>query len=421
MSATVPAAKDEPDRLPRRLPGPPRGVERGPAVPVMPRRRLLLAGATWCAMRAVAEEPVEARSALRVTTRAGGVTRVLDGRMIVEAADGGLLLELADQRYEILQPDEIVSRERLGSLPLAPTPKDLGQRIQAELPPGFETHVTRHYVVCFDTSRDYARWAASLFERLAEAFLNYWSRAGLEVAAPREPLIVVIFAEREGYERYAARDLGAAVDRVVGYYNLMSNRVATYDLTGSESLRSGSAGGARRGPAEILALPDAAPLVSTLVHEATHQMAFNCGLHARLAPVPVWVSEGVATFFETPDLRSRSGWRGIGTVNRHRLERFRRTYRPGELEALVGTDDRFRDPATAPDAYAAAWALTWFLISTKHDPFVRYLGAMAGKTPFAADTPAQRLEDFAAAFAAAPADLEPALERHMARLETRTP
>jgi hypothetical protein len=201
----------------------------------------------------------------------------------------------------------------------------------------------------------------------------------------------------------------------------MSNRVATYDLTGSESLRSGSAGGARRGPAEILALPDAAPLVSTLVHEATHQMAFNCGLHARLAPVPVWVSEGVATFFETPDLRSRSGWRGIGTVNRHRLERFRRTYRPGELEALVGTDDRFRDPATAPDAYAAAWALTWFLISTKHDPFVRYLGAMAGKTPFAADTPAQRLEDFAAAFAAAPADLEPALERHMARLETRTP
>ena len=102
MSATVPAANDEPDRLPRRLHGPPRGVGRGPAVSVMPRRRLLFAGATWCAMRAVAEEPVEARSALRVTTRAGGATRVLDGRMIVEAADGGLLLELVDPALQSL-------------------------------------------------------------------------------------------------------------------------------------------------------------------------------------------------------------------------------------------------------------------------------------------------------------------------------
>ena len=67
--------------------------------------------------------------------------------------------------------------------------------------------------------------------------------------------------------------------------------------------------------AEILARPEAAGLVATVVHEATHQMAFNCGLHARLAPVPVWVSEGIATYFETPDLRSRTGWRGIGGVN----------------------------------------------------------------------------------------------------------
>lgn len=385
------------------------------------RRHFLVSGAAaWWATRAAAESAAAPR-ALRVTVREGDATRVLDGTVVVEAADGGVLLELADQRYEIVQPDTIVSREPLAALPLPPTPRDLGLRILAELPPGFDTHVTRHYVVCFDTSRDYARWAAALFERLAEAFRNAWSKAGLEVTAPAVPLIAVIFAEREEYERYAVRDLGAVVDRVVGYYNLMSNRVATYDLTGSDGLKAGAQGGSRRGPAEILALPEAAGLVSTLVHEATHQMAFNCGLHARLAPVPVWVSEGVATFFETPDLRSRSGWRGIGAVNRHRLDRFRRTHRAGDLEGLVRADDRFRDPGTAPDAYAAAWALTWFLRSTREDRLVRYLGMLAAKTPLAADGPAQRMEEFAAAFDASPADLEPDLERHMARLETRAP
>jgi hypothetical protein len=44
-------------------------------------------------------------------------------------------------------------------------------------------------------------------------------------------------------------------------------------------------------------------------------MAFNCRMHRRLAPVPVWISEGVATFFETPDPGGR-GWKRIGGVNR---------------------------------------------------------------------------------------------------------
>ena len=47
----------------------------------------------------------------------------------------------------------------------------------------------------------------------------------------------------------------------------------------------------------------------TVIHEATHQIAFNCGLHTRYADNPLWLTEGMALYFETPDLRSRSGWR----------------------------------------------------------------------------------------------------------------
>jgi hypothetical protein len=393
----------------------------GRTAPVALSRRRLLTASACCWVRHAAGQTPAAPGCVRLVVRAGEARRVVEGTIVVEAGDGGLLLELADQRYEILQPEAIVSREPLDTLDPAATPRELGQRILAELPAGFDLHLTRHYVVCFDTSRDYARWAASLFERLHDAFQNYWSRAGLAVTAPTRPLIVLAFAQRRQYEDYAVRDLGAAADRIVGYYNLMSNRVATYDLTGSEGLAAEAPRAARRGPAEILAQPEAAGLVSTLVHEATHQMAFNGGLHARLAPVPVWVSEGIATYFETPDLRSRSGWRGIGVVNRHRLDRFRRVYRPGDLEGLVQADDRFRDVATAADSYAVAWALTWFLLETRREQFAGYLGTLARKAPLAPDAPDRRLEEFAAAFGTGPAALEPALQRHMARVEQRAP
>jgi hypothetical protein len=377
---------------------------------------MVLVMGTFAMSAAPAEAPA---TRVRIRTPAGA-EETLDGRIIVEAADGGLLLETADTRYVTVQPDLILARETIPADPSPAEPRELARTVLAELPAGFDVHVTRHYVICFDTSRDYARWAAGLFERLHEAFTNYWTRMGLDLTPSDRPLMVVIFADRRGYEAYAARDLGAAADRVVGYYNLLSNRIATYDLTGSAALprRNG-----RNGPAvaDILAQPEAAGLVSTLVHEATHQLAFNTGMHRRLAPVPVWVSEGIATVFETPDLRSPGGWRGIGMVNRTRLDRFRRTFQPGDLARLVADDDLFRNAETALDAYAGAWALTWFLMETRRPQFVAYLRRLGAKPPLAADSGDRRTADFTASFGITPAELEPLLLRHAARLELRRP
>ena len=111
--------------------------------------------------------------------------------------------------------------------------RDVGRRILGELPPGFDLLVTRHYCVCHDTSQAYAQWCVGLFERLHVVFSNCWSQAGIDVVEPAHPLVVVIFADRRRYEEFAARDLGAAADRVAGYYNLLTNRVTTYDITGS--------------------------------------------------------------------------------------------------------------------------------------------------------------------------------------------
>jgi hypothetical protein len=370
-------------------------------------------------LRASSDEPPPARE--RVEMRSTTGPRTIDGTLVVEAQDGGLLLELADQRYELVQPDQIVARRRLDAAPVEDSPRELGRRILGELPAGFDLHVTKHYVVCFDTSREYAVWCAALFERLHDTFATYWTNAGLEIRRPQHPLVVVIFADRRAYEAYAARDLGAAADRVVGYYNLLSNRVTTFDLTGSDSLPKPAGRRPGRAGLEILASPEAAGLVATLVHEATHQMAFNTGMHQRLAPVPLWVSEGIATCFETPDLTNARGWKGIGGVNTARLDRFLQGSRPGGLRELVAGDEPFRRAADGLDAYARAWALTHFLLKTKRDAFAGYLRTIAAKQPCGDDSPERRLEEFTAAFGSTPDALEPEVQRMMARLHARGP
>lgn len=349
-----------------------------------------------------------------VVVGADGEERALEGRIVVEAADGAMLLELDDQRLELLQGDEIRSRHAVDGPSTEPTPREQGTRILAELPAGFDLLLTRHYIICFDTSRAYAQWCGALFEKLHDAFVNYWRKAGVEVEEPDRPLVVVIFSDRERYEAYAVRDLGAAADRVVGYYNLLTNRVTTFDLTGSDQLARRPATSAGRAGLEILASPEAAGLVSTLVHEASHQMAFNCRMHRRLAPVPVWISEGVATFFETPDPGGR-GWKRIGGVNRPRLDAFLAGYRPGVLDEIVRGDEPFRASEGAIDAYARAWALTAFLAQTRKKSLVDYINAIGAKAPLAPDGPEERLRDFVDAFGVEPHELEQPLMKFLAR------
>jgi hypothetical protein len=388
--------------------------------PSMPRLPAFPLAAALLALAAAPAPPAAAdRERARLEVRVGDARRVMEGDVVIEAVDGGVLLELADERYELVQPGDIVARQRLDGRPDAESPRELGQRIVAELPAGFDVHVTKHYVVCFDTSRDYARWCAALFERLHEAFGNFWSKAGLDVADPPRPLVVVIFSDRRAYEAHAARDLGAAADRVVGYYNLLTNRVTTYDLTGTDGLPRPA--GSPRGSTgvEILSSPAAAGLVATLVHEATHQMAFNCGMHRRLAPVPLWVSEGIATYFETPDLENARGWRGIGRVNRPRLDHFLATHRRGDVAAIVAADDRFRAADGPLDAYATAWALTRHLVDSRKREFVAYLRGQATRPPLDEDSPERRLRDFEAAFGVSPDAIEEEVVRAMARLASR--
>jgi hypothetical protein len=365
------------------------------------------------------ESQVEQRSE-EIVALDEGRRQQLQGRILVEATAGDVLLQTDDGTLWLLKAEQILSRQQAESPFIPVTQEKLAERLLGELPAGFRIHTTPHYVVCYNTSRAYAQWTSSLLERLYKAFTNYWENQGFELNEPEFPLPVLVFNDRQTYDRFSREDLPAGVGNIVGFYSLRSNRVNMFDLTGAEALRGG---GSRRGSMReinlMLSQPEAVPLVATVVHEATHQIAFNCGLQTRYADIPLWLCEGMAVYFEAPDLASTRGWRGIGRVNYPRLTTFRENlpnWQTGSLGRLVSDNRRFRDPRTAADAYADAWALNYYLIKYKPQAYTNYLKLLATKPPLVEDDSQKRLSEFREHFGELD-DLERAFLKQMSRVK----
>jgi hypothetical protein len=339
----------------------------------------------------------------QVTFRRDGKTLEVTGRLLVEAKDGGLLVMARDGVIWAIPPDEQVEHTS-DQQPFQPYTRDeIKARLLKELPEGFRVQPTTHYLIFYNTSPAYAQWCGALFEQLYTAFTTFWTRKGFDLRQPEFPLVAVVFADKPSYVKFSRPDLGEAGESIIGYFGLTSNRMTMYDLTGVEA--QGRGAGRNRTSAEInqiLAQPDAARTVATIIHEATHQIAFNCGLHTRLSDCPVWFSEGIAEYFETPDLRSAKGWKGVGRdVNPPRLEQFRQYVgvRPANsLETLLRDDTRFHDPKRSLDAYAEAWALTHFLIRQHSKQYVAYLAMLSKKKPLLPDDADTRIDEFRRAF-----------------------
>ncbi len=373
---------------------------------------LLLLLMIWPAPRARALETV--------LVNVDGRSRQYLGKVVVEASNG-LLLQNDEGAMIQIHADTIQSRES-NEEELKPLNKEeFAQRLLEEMGPGFQVYQSKHYVIVYNTTRKYAQWTSSLLERLQKGFLAYWKKKGCDVKEPETPLAVVIFGDKASYLNYARDELGPAASSAIGYYSLQSNRITMYDLTEVQALRREET---RRGSLHditaMLSDPAAAHLVATIVHEATHQIAFNCGLQKRFADNPIWLAEGLAMFCETPDLLSNRSWGGIGKINYDRWDRYRENAnadKVGSLRSMIVNDNVFRNPRTAVDAYAEAWAWTYFLITWHTDAYVAYLKEIAEKPLLMTTDEKQRLADFTRHFGNNFDKLEGEFYRRMSRIE----
>jgi hypothetical protein len=244
----------------------------------------------------VATAPLQ--SVERITLKGDAKPGFLTGKILVEGADGDLLLLTPEGRTLVVQGQEIAERTN-DNKPFQPLKRDdVAKRVLAELPQGFKIYTTANYVICYNTSLAYAQWCGSLFERLNRAFDNYWDNRGFKLKDPEFPLVALIFDGKESYSKFVREELGDATSSIIGFYSPKSNRINMYDLTGVEELHIGNDRGSSSARInQVLSQTAAAPLVATIVHEAAHQLAYNRGLQTRLADNPTWFSEGLAVYF----------------------------------------------------------------------------------------------------------------------------
>jgi hypothetical protein len=259
---------------------------------------------------------------------------------------------------------------------------DMRGALHREFGDRFEVSGTGHYLVVHPAGEK-DLWAER-FETLYRQFTHYFTARGLRPQPPQFPLVAVVFHNQLDFARFAARDGVQVSQGLLGYYSPQSNRVLLFDVGGGRSTTD-----------------DWTLNAETIIHEATHQTAFNTGVHNRLTTQPKWACEGLATMFEARGVWNSSQYRTLADrLNRYRLERFRdyaKTRRkPGTLELMIGSDRLFA--ADADGAYAEAWAMTFYLAEREPRKYTAMLTKLAALPPMDPYATQYRLRDFKAVF-----------------------
>lgn len=322
--------------------------------------------------------------------------RTVVGEILVEAGDGAMRLQSDDGRIWTIQADQIIERKS-DEEPLVPLTVDqMHERMLKEMPAGFAVYKTANYLIVHNTNEAYVRQVGMLFEQLHKGFYAYWKNQKWDLPKPRFPLVALVLANRNSFLNYASAEVGNdTAQQVIGYYHMASNRMTTFNV------------------------PDLERNVATIIHEATHQLAYNCELQKRFGDNPMWVSEGLAMFFESPDFRSASRWRSIGRVNVKNLARWREylARRPADsLATLISEDTRLRNADTAGAAYGESWALTYYLLKTRRKQYVDYLRMLSETDPLAEASPRERIQAFEQAFDTTLQKMDRALIAYMRRV-----
>jgi hypothetical protein len=199
------------------------------------------------------------------------------------------------------------------------------------------------------------------------SFLDFVRQARVETTAVKYPLVALIFESDRQFDAYMTAvtgDQGLSPQNVAAFYDLMTNRL-------------------------VIRLRECATF-DTPLHEAVHQQVYNRGILQRLAPVPAWFNEGIATAFEGDGERIRGGPKTVS--NR---------YGPLALRAkvvdwreVVANDRSFQGDVLAAEAYSHAWGMHWLLVTKHRNEYHKLVRHFATKQPLDQDRPDQRVAEF---------------------------
>ena len=332
--------------------------------------------------------------------------------VVAEADDGTLLVKRANGKVDLVMPGDLVARTQLASTFRLLDGDELATDLIHQTGIGFQITQTDHYVICSNSSEEYAKFCGRLlelvFDRFEALFRDHPSYRACEAKLP-----VIVFSRGEQFQEFAQRQ-HPDVDftDVPGYYSVRDNQIMLQDLSGDPRIASQSA------IRQVLVKHPRQ--MATVVHEAVHQLAFNLGLQERMADNPLWLSEGLALYFETGSRRSTLLWSRPGVVSPVHQPAFVQLASddrlPIPVRELIQSDAFFQDPASMRTSYAESWALTTFLISKERTGFDRLVQQVSEREALVKVSAETKLREFETAIGKSADEIESEMIRYIRRL-----
>lgn len=303
----------------------------------------------------------------------------ISARHIGSGAEGHGL-ELADGQLMLVPEGQLIER-KAGTDPTPITFDAMVAQIQEEF--GAERlviHIDKPFVIVLiraTTSppepavqrqmQAVIKKAGDFFKGMQTSFLQFVKQARVETTPPRFPLVALIFESDRQFDAYTEMvtgQQGLSAENIAAFYSLLTNRL-------------------------VIRLRECATF-DTPLHEAVHQQVYNRGILQRLAPVPAWFNEGIATGFEGDGERVRSGPRVVSD-----------RYGPLALKAtrvnwkdVIAKDDPFQGDVLAAEAYGHAWGIHWLLVTKYRTEYHKLVRHFSGKKPLSTDQPQIRVTEF---------------------------
>lgn len=317
---------------------------------------------------------------------------------------------------------DVTSYRRVNDQFRGMTAVEIRSQLRREFGHDWEIESTKHYLVCASKGR--AKPFSQLFESVYRSLHGYVNVRGFKLPPPDFPLIAVVFPNEKQFAANCRKDGLPFLPGLRGYYHRRTNRVNVFEddadhlaMTSQRAstaidtttslpsvLRARSRWAEGRSMITNSRAFDAnihGTLRDTIVHEATHQAAYNLGLHTRIGDNPKWITEGLATLLEPDSMRkNRNSQQSRARVNQERFEWFlgfaQQQRQPKSLADFVSSDRMFQTAAL--NGYAQAWALSFYLAETRPTQYWQYLQIVSERDPLKPYRAEERLADFQSAF-----------------------
>ncbi len=381
-------------------------------------RKIMIAYTLCCCTLLIPASLFAAKSKSVLELKVG--KEVHTGRLEAKSSSTAWLMN-RDGKLDLVNLKKVTSYRKVSSRFKPKLGRELRNSLYREFGKKYEVASRGSYLVVAPKGR--AKQYAEIFDDLHRSFNRYFSTRGFKISKSEFPLVAIIFKTHAEFSAYTKKDNFKAIPGLSGYYYPKSNRVALFEsksrrvannnpVQESDSLNNHFDWFAKAGTSSTLR--------DTMIHEATHQVAYNVGLNSRMGDNPRWVVEGLATMLEPEGARQNSK-RGspMRRINRERYMRFqdfaKNRRQPKSLKSFIESGAMFQ--ANVLDFYAQSWALSFYLSETQSRKYSKYLKTIAARPSLHKYSKAERLEDFEKAFGKKIDWMEVSFLRYMKKLK----